>query len=139
MTHRTSGLCAVVFGLLVTAVPVRAHHSFSAEYDSTKPVKVTGAITKVDWMNPHVYFFIDVKDAETGRVANWAFEMAAPSVLQRQGWKRNSMKIGDVVTVEGTRAKSGANHGNARNVVLTATGQKFGAGSSEGPVRETPQ
>jgi hypothetical protein len=140
MIRGMSVLLAVVFVLACATTAALAHHSFAAEYDSTKPVKLTGAVTKVDWMNPHVYFFIDVKDPATGRVANWAFEMAAPSVLQRQGWKRNTMKVGDVLTVEGTRAKSGGNHGNARNVVMASTGQKLGAGSSEG-VRsaETPQ
>jgi hypothetical protein len=116
---------------LLGAMPVWAHHSFAAEYDSSKPVKLTGAITKVDWTNPHVYFFIDVKDPDTGRVANWAFEMAAPAVLQRSGWKRSSMTIGDLVIVEGTRAKDGGTHGNARSVTLASTGQKLGAGSSE--------
>ncbi len=123
------GLCAVL-GLM--AAQVWAHHSFAAEYDSNQVVKLTGAVTKIDWSNPHVYFFIDVKDASTGKVTNWAFEMAAPAVLQRTGWKRSSMSIGDLVTVEGTKAKSGGFHGNARNVTLTNTGVKLGAGSSEG-------
>jgi hypothetical protein len=123
------GLAALAVTL---AVPMWAHHSFAAEYDSTKPVKLTGAVTRVDWTNPHVYFFIDVKDEASGRVQNWAFEMAAPSVLTRTGWKRTSMKIGDVVIVEGTRAKDGGNHGNARSVTMASTGQKLGAGSSEG-------
>lgn len=109
-----------------------AHHSFAAEYDSTKVLKLTGAITKVDWANPHVYFFVDVKDAATGKVNNWAFEMAAPAVLQRSGWKKSMLSLGELVTVEGTAAKNGSFHGNARNVVLTSTGQKLGAGSSEG-------
>lgn len=111
-----------------------AHHSFAAEYDNTKVVKLTGAISKVDWANPHVYFFIDVKDEGTGRVNNWAFEMAAPAVLQRSGWKKSMLNLGDLVIVEGTRAKNGAYHGNARSVTLASTGQKLGAGSSEGRV-----
>lgn len=126
------GFCAVVFGALIASAPVSAHHSFAAEYDATKPVKLTGAVTKVDWANPHVYFFIDVKDPDTGKVTNWAFEMGAPAVLTRSGWKRSSVKIGDVITIEGTRAKDGGNHGNARSVIMTATGQKLGAGSSQG-------
>ena len=123
------GLGVVV---LAMAAQVWAHHSFAAEYDSNQVVKLTGAVTKIDWSNPHVYFFIDVKDAATGKVNNWAFEMAAPAVLQRSGWKRSSMAIGDLVTVEGTKAKSGGFHGNARDVTMTNTGQKLGAGSSEG-------
>jgi hypothetical protein len=117
--------------LAALAVPAAAHHSFAAEYDGTKPVKFTGAVTKIDWANPHVYFYIDVKDAD-GKVSNWAFEMGAPAVLTRSGWKRSSLKIGDVIIVEGTLAKDGTKHGNARNVTMAATGVKLGAGSSEG-------
>jgi hypothetical protein len=101
------------------------------EYDTSKPVKLTGAVTKIDWSNPHVYFYIDVED-DSGNVANWAFEMGAPSALRNTGWTKSSMKIGDVVTVEGTRAKDGGTHGNARAVTLTTTGQRLGAASSQG-------
>jgi len=87
-------------------------------------------------MNPHVYFYIDVRDEQTGKIENWALEMGAPAVIQRNGWTRNSMKLGDIVIVEGTRAKSGKPHGNARSVTLASTGKKLGAGSSEG---EDPQ
>jgi hypothetical protein len=93
---------------------------------------MTGAVTKVDWANPHVYFYIDVKDDATGKVTNWAFEMGAPAVLTRSGWKRSSVKIGDMITINGTLAKDGGTHGNARTVIMTATGEKLGAGSSEG-------
>jgi len=112
------------------ALPVLAHHSFSAEYDSKKPVQLEGTITKVDWMNPHVYFYIDVEKGAT--VENWGFEMGPPGLLQRQGWTRNTMKIGDVVVVDGTLAKDGSKQANARSVVLKATGRKLGAASSEG-------
>lgn len=124
--------CAALALMLSGGSRLAAHHSFAAEYDSTKVVKLTGAVTKVDWSNPHVYFFIDVKDSASGKVTNWAFEMAAPAVLQRSGWKKSMLSLGDLVTVEGTTAKNGTFHGNARNVVLTSTGQKLGAGSSEG-------
>ena len=125
--------------LIVSAAPVTpslAHHSFAAEYDSKQPITIKGAVTKVEWMNPHVYFYIDVRDEQTGKITNWALEMGAPAVIQRNGWTRNSMKIGDLVIVEGTRAKSGAPHANARSVTLAATGKKLGAGSSEG---QTPE
>jgi hypothetical protein len=125
-------VAVLALGAVVAVAPLVAHHSFAAEYDSNQPLKLTGAVTKVDWTNPHVYFFLDVKDPDTGRVANWAFEMAAPSALKGSGWTHNTMKIGDVVIVEGTRAKDGGLHGNARNVTLASTGKRLGAASSEG-------
>ncbi len=118
------------------ATPMFAHHSFAAEYDSKQPVTLKGAVTKIEWMNPHVYFYIDVKDEKTGKVENWAWEMGAPAVIQRNGWTKNSMKLGDIVIVEGTRAKTGKPHGNARSVTLASTGKKLGAGSSEGEIPE---
>jgi Family of unknown function (DUF6152) len=124
--------CVIFLSAFAAAVPASGHHSFAAEYDSTKPVKLTGNVTRVDWQNPHVYFYIDVKTADTGRVENWAFEMGAPSVIARQGWTKTTMKVGDVVIVEGTRAKDGGTHGNARSVYMASTGKKLGAGSSEG-------
>ena len=117
-------------GLLLAAVPVIAHHSFAAEFDANKPVKVTGTVTKVEWKNPHVYFYIDVKE-DDGKVINWGMEMGSPNGLMRQGWTRNSMKVGDVVSVEGSRARDGSAIGNARAVTLTSTGQRLFAASSQ--------
>jgi hypothetical protein len=117
--------------LLAAAAPAIAHHSFAAEFDAAKPITLTGAVTKIEWMNPHVWFYTDVKD-ESGKVSNWGFEMGSPNGLMRAGWTRNSMKLGDMVTVEGSRAKDGSNHVNARSVVLASTGQKLFAASSQG-------
>ena len=127
--------CAVVIAglaLLASISGVSAHHSFSAEFDASKTFKFTGPVTKVEWMNPHTFFYIDVKDEKTGKVTNWAMEMGSPNGLMRNGWTRNSMKIGDVVTVEGSMAKDGSPTGNARTVVLMKTGQRLFAGSSQG-------
>ena len=132
--------CSTFPGFLVVALivvaplaaPLWAHHSFAAEYDSNKTLNVKGAVTKIEWNNPHVYFYIDVKDEKTGKVVNWAFEMGAPAVIQRNGWTRNTMKIGDMLVVTGSQAKSGRPHGNARTVTMASTGKRLGAGSSEG-------
>jgi len=122
-----------VTGVLLAAAPLLAHHSFAAEYDAKKPIELKGTITKVDWMNPHVYFYIDVKD-DSGKTANWAFEMGPPRLLERGGWKKSTMKEGDEVIVSGTLAKDGGKHGNARSVTLANTGQKLGGASSEGTI-----
>ncbi len=115
----------------LTVVPALGHHSFRSQYDSDKPVTLTGVVTKIEWMNPHVYFYMDVTDRETGAIESWAFEMGPPHGLQRRGWKRNTMQIGDVVTVHGARARDGSLTANARRVTMTETGRVLGAASSE--------
>jgi len=103
-----------------------AHHSFSAEFDAAKPVKLTGIVTNVEWTNPHVWFYINVKDEATGKVTNWGAEMGPPHGLQRGGWRRETLKIGESVTVDGFMARNGENRMNARTVTLTSTGGRPG-------------
>jgi hypothetical protein len=122
---------AAAFAVLAGAAPMLAHHSFSAEFDRDKPFKATGTVTKVDWQNPHIWFYIDVKDDKTGKVTNYGWEMGSPNGLMRRGWTRNSLKIGSVVTVEGSMAKDGSNNANATTVVVD--GKKLFAGSSGDP------
>ena len=106
------------------------HHSF-AMFDTTKQVTLVGTVTAFEWTNPHCYFYIDVKDEASGRNDNWALELGNPNALLRNGWTPKSVKIGDEVTIEGTRAKDGSLLGNARSMILTSTGQRLFAGSSQ--------
>jgi hypothetical protein len=114
---------------IVAGHPAAAHHSFAAEFDANAPIDLTGTVTKVAWANPHTFFYIDVTNTK-GEVENWALEMGSPNGLMRRGWTRDSMKIGDAVTVTGSRAKDGSFKGNARSVTLS-TGQRLFAGSSQ--------
>jgi hypothetical protein len=123
-----ASLLALV-ALVVSAGPVLAHHSFAAEFDSASAVNLEGVVTKVEWMNPHVYFYVDVKDPKTGKVANWGCEMGSPNGLTRGGWTRSTLKVGMIVKVEGSAAKDGSTVANAKNV--TVDGKKLGAASSE--------
>lgn len=115
-------------GLLATAAPMMAHHSFAAEYDRDKPVTLTGKVTKVEWMNPHARFYMDVTDA-SGAVTHWELELGSPNGLMRLGWTRHSLQPGDTITVEGALAKDGSKLANARKVTL-ADGRKVFAGSA---------
>ena len=121
-------VATAVLGLVASAAPLLAHHSFAAEYDATKKISITGTVTKVEWMNPHARFYVDVKD-ESGKVTSWNFELGAIPVLLKQGWRKDSLKAGDQVTVEGSRAKDGSNTANAQRVMLP-DGRRVFAGSS---------
>ena len=131
MRVHASALVAVL-SLVASAVPLSAHHSFAAEYDANKPVTITGTVIKLEWMNPHARFYVDAKDAD-GKITHWNFELGAIPVLVKQGWRRDSLKPGDEVTVEGSRAKDGSTTGNAR-VVRLADGRRVFGGSSGGDV-----
>jgi hypothetical protein len=124
-------LLAVLISVAALGAAARAaaHHSFAAEFDANAPVELSGPVTKIEWANPHTFFYIDVQNAN-GEYENWAFELGSPNGLMRRGWTRNTLKIGDVVTVAGSRAKDGSFKGNARSVVLS-TGQRLFAGSSQ--------
>jgi hypothetical protein len=110
-------ICLLACVPLGAAAPAFAHHSFAAEYDAAKPVTLKGTVTKVEWTNPHARFYIDVKN-DNGTTTNWNLELASPNYLKRAGWSSESLKQGDVVTVEGSLARSGANMANARAVTL---------------------
>lgn len=123
-------LLGLVAATVVLAVPAaRAHHSFAAEFDSDKPVKLTGTVTQVQWRNPHTYFYVDVAD-EKGAVHNWAFELGSPNGLTRAGWTRDTLKIGDTITVQGSRARDNGYKANASNVTL-ANGKRLFNGRNE--------
>ena len=126
MPIRIAGFCAL---LALAGLPVRAHHAFSAEFDDSKPMVLEGVVTRIDWENPHVYFYIDVKDAN-GAAVNWKCETRGPNGLERQGWKRDSMKAGDKVIVKGSLARNGSNMIDGRQVTL-ADGRRILSGSAQ--------
>ncbi len=126
---KSASRLAVCLALLWAQTAV-AHHSFDAEFDRDKPVTLTGSVTRVDWGNPHIWIFLDVKD-QTGKVSNWGVEGGAPNALFRNGWRKDSLKVGDIVTVEGFRGRDGSQRANA-NRVLLPDGRRVFAGSSVG-------
>ena len=128
---RPIAVLIVFVAALLPANQAAAHHSFAAEFDASKPFKMTGVVTKLEWANPHTYFYMDVTDEKTGKVTNWSMEMGNPNALLRAGWSRNTMKAGDKISVEGSLAKDGSPAGNARVVVMAETGKRLFAGSSQ--------
>jgi hypothetical protein len=129
MKRQLLPILTLLSGLLMAAAPAVAHHSFAAEYDRAKPISFKGKVTKIEWMNPHIYFYVDVTDAN-GKVINYACEGGAPNGLYRSGWRKDSLKAGDMVTVDGWRAKDGSNTVNAGSVILP-DGKKVFAGSAD--------
>jgi Family of unknown function (DUF6152) len=125
MTNRLTALLAILFAAAV--LPIKAHHSFAAEYDASKAVRITGLISKVEWTNPHSYLYIDVKD-EHGDLATWTCEGGAPNTLSRRGFTKNAIKIGDTVTIDGYGAKDGSHLMDARRITLS-DGRSFYSGS----------
>ncbi len=135
MSIRSTAIVATVVGWAAVSAPMSAHHSFAAEFDSSRPLTVTGVVQKLEWTNPHARLYVDAKD-EKGNVVHWDFELGPPNGLMRRGWNRNSLKQGHVVTIEGFHSKTQPNIANARSVKLP-DGRNVFAGSSF-DVGETP-
>lgn len=129
-------ILAANLALLAAAVPVLAHHSFAAEFDSSQPITVKGVATAMDWVNPHSHLRFDVK-AEDGTIEHWSAECLPPNGLYRQGWRKTSIKPGDEVVVKGFKAKDGTNYMWAQSVT-TADGRRLFSGSAEGPGAPPP-
>ena len=123
-SRRAAASIALTLVLLAAALPAHSHHSFAAQYDAAKPITLTGKVTKVEWTNPHVYVYVDVRDEKTGEVAKWALEIGGgPNSLIRQGWSRDSLKADDVINVEASLARDGSRLASAQSIVLAATGK----------------
>jgi hypothetical protein len=148
---RLAAVAGIAVAAIAASLPLAAHHSFSAEFDATQEIKATGAVTELDWQNPHAWIHLSVTEVCQRRAArgpdaveeewacrvpgadegaDWAFELGSPNGLMRQGWNRNSLKEGDVVTILGSRARDGSTNSNARTVTM-ADGRRLFAGSSE--------
>ena len=131
-------LCLITVLAACAASPARAHHSFEAEYNSSRPVTRTGKVTKLLWQNPHVFFYMDVEDSRTSRTESWSVELGSVNSLTRLGWTQNSLKMGTMVTVQGLHAIVQANKVLARDVILTSTGERLRTSSGETSAEEIP-
>jgi hypothetical protein len=128
---------SIVFGLVGAAVPLSAHHSFAAEFDGTKQINLTGVVTKVDWVNPHAWVYVDVKGDDG--VVNWALESGAPNALYRAGWRKDDLKVGDKVTFSAFLAKDGSHTAAAREVTLPDGRKVFAGSAANGPDQKQEQ
>lgn len=138
-TMRRALLCLIgVSAAFIAASPARAHHSFEAEYNGSRPATMTGKVTKLLWQNPHVFFYIDVENAKTSRTENWSVELGSVNSLASLGWTQDSLKMGTMVTVQGIRALARVNKILARNVILTSTGQRLLSSPGDSPVDAVP-
>jgi hypothetical protein len=129
MKNRISLPAVAALLLALIALPGNAHHAFVAQFDAEKPLSLVGTVTSIEWENPHAWFYINVED-DNGNVANWGLELASPNMLIRNGWTRSSLKVGDLVSVEGFHSRDGSNTGNAQAVTLTASGKNLFTGSN---------
>ena len=127
--NRSSAAVVTVIAMLATAVPIRAHHAFAAEFDANSPIKLRGTVAKVELINPHSWIHIDVKDAD-GKVSRWMIEGGTPNTLLRRGFTKNSLPIGSEMLVDGYRAKDGTNKANGRDIIFHAGKHIFVGGSA---------
>jgi len=138
MKKRLEIIALLVAGLGTFVAPVSAHHSFAAEFDGSKAIRLVGALTKVDWSNPHTYFYLDVKD-DKGKLVNWACEGGGPGALSRRGLNKGDLKLGDTIVVDGYRAKDGSNLIDARRVTLPDGRSIYGGSPGDGGPGDTGQ
>jgi hypothetical protein len=124
--------CVAALALIAQSRPAAAHNSFAAEFDATKPIELTGKVTKIDWTNPHAFIYFESKDPRNNETGNWSAELNSPNSLMRLGWTRDSLKLEEEIKVQGTLARDGSKLMNARSIVLVKTGQRLFAGSSDG-------
>jgi hypothetical protein len=136
VTFKCLGVLAALV-LFLASVPTFAHHSFAAEFDVNQPVTLNGVVTKVEWLNPHIYLYVDVKDGN-GKTVNWSVEGGPPNTLYRLGWRKDSLKAGDTVTIDAFKAKDGSSTANARNVLLPDGRKVFAGSADDGGPKATP-